>query len=105
MNVQDYISAGLRSGWNSGFLSGYGGSMIGTADNSGAITLRLDALGGAGHRGRVVNVLYADGVVRVRSSVGDFLVEEDGTQVPISGGVDVATLARVLAEAYSFEKD
>jgi hypothetical protein len=105
MNVQDYISAGLLSGWISGFLSGYGGTMISPADNSGAISLRLDALSGAKHRGRVVTIHYADGVVRVRSVLGDFRVEEDGAQVPIAGHVDVATLARVLAEVYGFEKD
>jgi hypothetical protein len=105
MNIEDYISDGLLSGWISGFLSGYGGVMIGPAQNSGAVTLRLHALSGAEHTGRVVTILYADGAIRVRNVLGDFLIKEDGAQVPISGHVDVATLARVLAEAYGFEKD
>lgn len=103
MNVQEYITAGLLSGWISGFLSGYGGTMIGLAGNSGAISLRLHALSGQEGRGRVVTIHYADGAMRVRSVLGDFLVEEDGAQVPISGPVDVTTLARVLAQAYAFE--
>lgn len=105
MNVQDYISGGLRFGWISGFLSGYRGTMIAPADNSGGVSLRLDVLSGVGCRGRVVTLHYADGGVRVRSVLGDFLVNADGAQVPISGRVDMAALARVLAEAYNFNKD